>query len=110
MLQNLSAKVSESSTLITVAILGFLASVLRTEEHTFKSIITGVVFAGFVAYVTNLGLMSYEAIDENNRAVIVGCLTYLNRYVLEILNKFGESFANDPKKALANIKDLWWKK
>lgn len=107
MLQNIVDKLNESSTLLIVVALGFLASILRTEEHTFRSVITGVVFAGFVAYAANLGLIGLTAIDENQRIVIVGCLTYLNRYVLEVINKFGESFANNPKQAIANIKELW---
>lgn len=109
MLQDITTKLNESSTLITAATLGILASILKTEEHTFKSIITGVVFAGFVAYIANLGLMSYESIDDNMRTVFVGCLTYLNRYVLELLNKFGESFSEDPKKALTSIREIWKK-
>lgn len=109
MLQNITAKLNESSTLFIVVILAFLASVLRTEEHTFRSVITGVVFAGFVAYLANLGLQGVESIDDNKRVVLVGCLTYLNRYVLELLNKFGASFSDNPKQALANIRELWKK-
>lgn len=109
MLQTISAKLNDSWTLLIVVILAFLASVLRTEEHTFRSILTGVVFAGFVAYLANLGLMGIQGIDDNMRTVLVGCLTYLNRYVLELLNKFGESFSDDPKQALANIRELWKK-
>ena len=109
MLQNISAKLNESSTLFIVVILAFLASVLRTEEHTFRSILTGMVFAGFVAYLANLGLTGVEYIDDNKRAALVGCLTYLSRDVLELLSKLGASFSDDPKQALANIKEIWKK-
>lgn len=107
MLTQLSAKLNDSGTLITIFALSCLASLLRTEQHTFKSILTGIIFAGFVAYAANLGLTGIESIDDNQRAVFVGCLTYLNRYVLELLNKFGENVSNDPKKALGDLKGLW---
>ncbi|EJB8454807.1 hypothetical protein C1S86_24335 [Vibrio parahaemolyticus] len=107
MLHQFAEKLNQSSTLIIVVVLAFLASILRTEQQSLRSVLTGAVFAGFVAYASNLGLMGIPTIDENQRVFIVGCLTYLNNYVLTALTKFGENVVNNPKEVIASIKEIW---
>lgn len=107
MFQGFVSKLDESLTLLMVLFLGVLASVLSTDGHTMKSVIAGVVFAGFVGYMVNLALLGVPAIDDNQRAVVVGVSTYLNRYILDMLNALGESLSTDPKGALKSMKDIW---
>jgi len=108
MLQNFTHKISESGPLLYMFLLACVASLLRTDEYSIKSVFGGIITAGFVAYTVNLCLIDYP-LAENTRVVIVGCCAYLNRYLLDSLNKVGANIANNPKQALDNLRSLWKK-
>lgn len=108
MLQNFWQKANDSAAIVIMFLLACLASILKAEEYSIKAVLSGVIFAGFVAYTVNLGLINYD-LSENIRTVIVGCCAYLNRYLLDLMNKFGDNLVNDPKQALHNLLSLWKK-
>ncbi len=109
MLNEFSHKLQESASVIVMFLLACIASLFKANNHSFKTIISGIVFAGFVAYGVNLALMDMD-LSENQRAVIVGCCAYLNRYVLDLLNAFADQVLSDPKSFLSTLKDLWSKR
>ncbi len=108
MLQTFAHKVNESGAIIIMFLLACFASILKAEEYSFKAVLSGVIFAGFVAYTVNLWLINVD-LSENSRTVIVGCCAYLNRYLLDLLNKFGADIVNNPKQAFESLLSLWKK-
>lgn len=102
-------KLQESASVLFMFSLACIASLFKVNDHSLKTIISGIVFAGFVAYGVNLALMDMD-LSENQRAVIVGCCAYLNRYVLDLLNAFAEQVLSDPKSFLSTLKGLWSKR
>ena len=92
-------------------ILACIASLLRTEKYSFTSVVTGIVFSGFIAYSVNLLLtdITIVNISENMRIVAVGISAYLNRYIMDILDKVAIQISSDPIKTLSDIKKIWKK-
>ena len=103
---SIATRLNESSGLLFVAALGWVTSILKQDRVTLRSVCTGLIGAGFVAYIVNSALLSYD-VDENMRAVCVGCAAHLNIYLIDALNKFAQSFASDPAQAIKQIKKIW---
>ncbi|WP_394166095.1 hypothetical protein [Photobacterium piscicola] len=104
-------KLHESLSLIIMFMLACVASLLRTEKHSLISVITGIIFSGFIAYSVNLLLtdITIVNISENIRVVAVGISAYLNRYIMDILDKLAVQISSDPIKTLSDIRKIWKK-
>lgn len=101
-------KFYESSALIIMFILACGAGLLKDSQHSLKSIVSGVVLAGFVAYGVNLLLVSY-GVEENIRVVTVGAAAYLNRYIVDMLDKLARQLTDDPKLFIEHLRKIWKK-
>lgn len=102
-------KLHESFSLCLMFILACIASLLRTEKHSLLSVITGIIFSGFIAYSVNLLLTDITVVNisENVRIVAVGISAYLNRYIMDILDKLAINISSDPFKFINELKKLW---
>jgi Na+/serine symporter len=105
---SIGARIQESLPLIFMFFLACIASLLRADKHSLLTIITGVVLSGFVAYSVNLLLVHFD-IAENIRIVCVGGAAYLNRYIVDLLDRLATQIVSNPKQALKDIKALWKK-
>lgn len=102
-------KLHESLSLIAMFILACIASLLRTERHSLTSVITGIIFSGFIAYSANLLLSDITVIDitENVRIVVVGIAAYLNRYIMDVLDNLAAKVSANPIQAAKDLFKIW---
>ncbi|MEC4728845.1 hypothetical protein HWQ46_25350 [Shewanella sp. D64] len=107
-MEHFAYRLQESSALILMFVLACAAGLLKDSQHSFKSICSGVALAGFVAYAVNLLLIDY-GVSENIRVVTVGAAAYLNRYIVDMLDKLATQLTNDPKQFLESLKRIWKK-
>ncbi|GEK13223.1 hypothetical protein [Aliivibrio fischeri] len=105
---NIWLRINESLPIIFMFLLACMASLLRAGKHSFLAIVTGVVLSGFVAYAVDLLLIHFD-IAENIRIVLVGGAAYLNRYIVDLLDKLAHQVVSNPKEALKELKALWKK-
>ncbi|AVI66944.1 hypothetical protein CKQ84_14220 [Shewanella sp. WE21] len=107
-MEHLLHKFQESGALIVMFVLACGAGLLKDSQHSLKSIVSGVVLAGFVAYGVNLLLVHY-GVEENIRVVTVGAAAYLNRYIVDMLDKVATQITRDPKLFLEQLRSIWKK-
>ncbi|MCD9491350.1 hypothetical protein GLP30_11010 [Photobacterium phosphoreum] len=104
-------KVNESFPLIAMFLLACIASLLRAKHYSLISIVTGIIFSGFIAYAVNLLLTDITIIHitSNMRIVAVGIAAYLNRYIMDILDRLASKISDNPIKIAVELFKLWKK-
>lgn len=104
-------KLNESFPLIAMFLLACIASLLRAKHYSLVSVITGIIFSGFIAYAVNLLLTDITIIyiTDNMRIVAVGIAAYLNRYIMDILDRVALKISDNPMKIAIELFKLWKK-
>ena len=104
-------KLNESLPLIAMFLLACIASLLRAKHYSLVSVITGIIFSGFIAYAVNLLLTDITIIyiTDNMRIVAVGIAAYLNRYIMDILDRIALRISDNPMKIAIELFKLWKK-
>lgn len=108
-MENLGLRLIESVGLLGMIAIAILASLMRTDSHSLKSVVSGIFVALFIAFGVHQFLMSSD-IDENMRMVIIGVSTYISRDIANLIDAFAKTYLSDPKTALEQLKNLWARK
>lgn len=108
-MENLAFRLVESVGVLFMIGIAIVASLMRTDNHSLKSVISGVVLSLFIAFGVHQLLLGTN-IEDNVQVVIVGVSTYISRDIASLIDKFAKAYLSDPKTALENLKNLWMRK
>lgn len=108
-MENMASRVFESIGVLFMIAIAIIASLMRTDNHSLKSIVSGIFLALFIAFGVHQLLMG-TTIEDNVQVVIVGVSTYISRDIASLIDAFAKHYLSDPKTAFENLKKLWGRK